>query len=294
MRITLFYDLRTNPRTEPSPPSVMLICGTDRSLPSVPRSKGCLTCVSRKTRCGPFYREPRASFDADNLVADGRRPTCRACENRKQACRGYRREEIVFLSEGWRALGVASGARSKIKKPDSTNGSALLSSNSPTLTCSEFDKTDVHLVFYLSPAIDRSHLHIAFFLASFGTQPFQALSSIGHLFRHYLPLVSSNVLDGHECSLSPSTPVVFAVDALAHSHFGTANADPVSVRRSFHSYGMALQSMSVRLTEMKRGDSDLHNISEEDWQHFAFFCLVMAFCEVCSTCSPLSPAARHC
>lgn len=235
MRITLSYDLGTSPRTEQSPPSVMLICGTDKSLPSVPRSKGCLTCVSRKTRCGPSNRGPRTSFDSDNIVADGRRPTCCACENRKQACGGYRREEVVFLSEGWRALGVASVARSKIKKPNSTNRSALRSSNSPTLTCSETDKTDADLVFYPSPAIDRSHLHIAFFLASF-----QALGSIGHLFRHYLPLVSSNVLDVHKGSLSPSTPVVFAVDALAHSHFGTANADPVSVRRS---YGMALQSM---------------------------------------------------
>lgn len=150
--------------------------------------------------------------------------------------------------------------------------------------------SDAGLVFYPSPAIDRSHLHIAFFQASFGTRPFQALGSIGHLFRHYLPLVSSNLLD----TSSPSTPVLFAVDALAYSHFGTANADSVSVQRSFVSYGMALQSMSVRLTEMKRADSDFHDISEEDWQHLAFFCLVMAFCEVCSSRPPLSPkAARH-
>jgi hypothetical protein len=266
----------------------MLICGTDRSLPSVPRSKGCLTCVSRKTRCGLSNREPHTSFDSDNLVTDGRRPTCRACEDRKQACGGYRREKVVFLSEGWRALGVASVARSKMKKPISTNRSALLSSDSSTFTCSDIDNTDADLVFYPGLAIDRSHLHIAFSLASFGTRPFQALGSISHLFRYYLPLISSNVLDGHKCSSSSSTPVVFAVDALAYSHFGTANADPMSVRRSFYSYGMALQFMSVRLTEMKRGDSGFHNISEEDWQHFAFFCLVMAFYEVCP-CRALSP-----
>lgn len=251
--------------------------GTNKSLSTVPRSKGCLTCVSRKKRCGLSNCKPRISFDSDNL-ADGRRPTCRSCENRKQVCGGYRREETVFLNEGWRAPGVASVARSKIKNSKSINRSELLRSESPTLRSS--DKTDV--VLFPNPTIDRSHLHINFFLASFGTRPFQALGSIGHLFRHYLPLVSSNLLGGYECSLSPSRPVVFAVDALAHSHFGTANADSVSVRRSFQSYGMALHSMSVRLTEMRRAGYDFHNITEEDWQHFAFFCLVMAFWEVCS------------
>lgn len=189
----------------------------------------------------------------------------------------------MFLSEGWRALGVASVARSKIKTPKNTNQPALLSSGFSTFTCCEADNTDADLVLCPSLTIDRSHLHIAFFLASFGTRPFQSLNAIGHLFRHYLHLVSSNVLDGSNRSLSPSTPVVFAVDALAYSYFGTANVDPVSVRRSFHSYGIALQSMSARLTEMKRVDSGFHDIAEDDWQHFAFFCLVMAFWEVCSS-----------
>lgn len=30
----------------------MPVCPIDASLPAVPRSKGCLTCVARKTRCG--------------------------------------------------------------------------------------------------------------------------------------------------------------------------------------------------------------------------------------------------
>ena len=245
----------------------MLACGTNRSLPSVPRSKGCLTCVSRKTRCGPSIRMLGTSFNSDKIIADGRRPTCRACENRKQTCGGYRRGRVVFLNEGWRTLGVASESR--------RNQSSPLTSEPPTL------ETDADSLFYSSLALDRSHLHIAYFLASFGTrpgEPSQALGSLGHLFRHYLPLVSSNTHDG---SFSPITPVVFAVDALACSYFGAANVDPVSVRQSFHSYGMALQSMSVRLTQMKRVDSSFHALSEEEWQHFAFFCLVMAFCEVC-------------
>lgn len=258
----------------------MSICGTGKSLPSVPRSKGCLTCVSRKTRCGPSICEPRAVlFDSNNCVADARRPTCRACENRKQVCGGYRRQEVVFLSEGWRAPGVASTARSKMKKPDS--------SGSGTLTCS---KTPTGPVFYTSPAIDRSHLHTAFFLASFGSRPFQAPAFIVDVFRHYFSLVSFNELDGPRNSSSSSTPVVFAVDALAQAHFGMANADAVSVRRSFHTYGMALHAMSVRLAELKRIDSEVYDISEEDWQHLAFFCLVMMFWEVCSIPLPEAPS----
>jgi hypothetical protein len=216
------------------------------------------------------YSHATHNFNSDKIIADGRRPTCRACDNRKQACGGYRRGGVVFLNEGWRTLGVASESR--------RNQSSPLTSDPPNL------ETDADSVFYSNPALDRSYLHIAYFLASFGTRPSQALGSLGHLFRHYLPLVSSNTHDG---SLSPSTPVVFAVDALACSYFGAANVDPVSVRRSFHSYGMALQSMSVRLTQMKRVDSSFHAISEEEWQHFAFFCLVMAFCEVCLTPSAI-------
>lgn len=176
---------------------------------------------------------------------------------------------------------MASAACNKTKKHNSTDRLTPLGSESTNSTYSGATESDAELVLYPNPAIDRSHLHTAFFLSSFGTRPFQALGSISHLFRHYLPLVPSNVSDGHKRSLSPSTPVVFAVDALAYSHFGTANSDPVSVRRSFRSYGMALQYMSAKLTEMKSEGSSLHNISEEDWQHFAFFCLVMAFCEVC-------------
>lgn len=154
--------------------------------------------------------------------------------------------------------------------------------------------TNTGLILCPNPTMDQSHLHIAFFLASFGTQPSQALGSIGHLFRHYLPLISSDLIDSHRCSLARSTPVVFAVHALAHSHFGMAHTNPVSVRQGFQSYGMAPKSMSAILAEMKRTDSDLHGISEEDWQYLAFFCLVMAFWGVCSRRSPkpspLSPA----
>lgn len=150
------------------------------------------------------------------------------------------------------------------------------------------------LVLYPNPAMGRSHLHIAYFLASFGTRPCQSLSALGDLFLYYLPMVSSDTShDRRECSsLSPTAPVVLAVDALAYCHFGTANADYVSVQRSFHIYGMALQCMSARLAEMTHAGSNFANISDEDWQHFAFFCLVMAFWEVCSPWLS-TPAAGH-
>lgn len=137
------------------------------------------------------------------------------------------------------------------------------------------------LVLCPSLPMDRTHLHIAYFMASFGTRPSQALGSLGSLFRHYLSLVSSSNSHQQSDYLSSATPVVFAVDALAYCHFGTANADSVSVRRSFHMYGIALQSMSAKLAEMNRAGSDLGHIADQDWQHFAFFCLVMAFWEVC-------------
>lgn len=169
--------------------------------------------------------------------------------------------------------------------------SALPTSKSPTFTtCSETpDASDdaTSLALYPSPAIDRTGPHIAYFLASFGTRPCQALGSLGHLFRYYLPMVSSNDLqEQSKWSLSsPTTPAVFALDALAYCHFGTANADSISVRRSLDMYGRALKSMSARLAEMKREGSDFYHMSDEDWQHFAFFCLIMAFWEVWSPSS---------
>ncbi|KAH8649253.1 hypothetical protein BX600DRAFT_517630 [Xylariales sp. PMI_506] len=238
----------------------MPICGADRALPAIPRSKGCITCVARKTRC------------------DGRRPTCRACENRKQVCRGYRRQDVVFLNEGWRAPGVASRVRGKPKKPGSENPAPCASgSDSPSPTSAG---PLAELVLYANPIVDRSHLHSAFFLASFGARQFQAPTFIIGVFRHYFSLASSNVLDDAKHSPSPSTPVVLAVNALAQGHFGTANADTVSVRQSFHSYSMALHVMSVRLSELKKLYSDFHDLPEEDWQHLAFFCLVMMFWEL--------------
>lgn len=128
--------------------------------------------------------------------------------------------------------------------------------------------------------LDRSHLHIAAFLNSFGSRPFQSLDSLGNLFRRYLPLVSSHIYSTHQLPFSTTTPVLLAVDALAYCHFGRANADPASVRRSFDAYGIAVQSMSATLARMEYATVSFGSMSEEDWGHVAFFCLVMAFWEV--------------
>ncbi|KAJ5287113.1 hypothetical protein N7478_002799 [Penicillium angulare] len=238
----------------------------EKALPTVPRSKGCLTCVTRKIRC------------------DGRKPTCYKCEKRKQECGGYRREEIIFLSEGWRPPGVKAKARIKTI-PDSANRLAQVSVLR-ALTGSE-NMSDP--VLYICPSIERSHLHIPFFLSSFGTQPFQA-PAIADVFHHYFCLISSNLRDGTTQTSSLRRPVIFAVDALAQGHFGAANTDPVSVQRSLQSYTMALGSMSTQLAQLKCVGPGLRDISEDNWQHLAFFCIVMMFWEILQTLSARQPS----
>ncbi|KAJ5087927.1 hypothetical protein N7456_011543 [Penicillium angulare] len=235
----------------------------EKTLPTVPRSKGCLSCVTRKIRC------------------DGRKPTCYKCEKRNQECGGYRREGVIFLSEGWRPPGVR--AKVRIKTPDSANNLAQVSIFR-ALTGSD---TMSDPVLYTCPSIERSHLHIPFFLSSFGTQPFQA-PAIADVFHHYFCLVSSNLRDDTTQSSSLRRPVIFAVNALAQGHFGAANTDPISVQRSLQSYTMALRSMSTQLAQLKCAGTGLRDISEDDWQHLAFFCMVMMFWELI-----MSPASRN-
>jgi len=112
-----------------------------------------------------------------------------------------------------------------------------------------------------------------------------------HLFRHYMSRLPSppSYDTGAAATVLPSTPVLFAVEALAQGHFGRVNADPVSTEQSFQNYGMALRAMSAQLAELSAADSGLKNLSEENWQHIAFFCIVMMFWEV-----GLIPQEPHC
>ncbi|KAI0847157.1 hypothetical protein F5Y00DRAFT_122026 [Daldinia vernicosa] len=236
----------------------MLTCGADPSLPSVPRSKGCLTCVSRKTRC------------------DGRRPTCRNCEERKQVCRGYRRRDIVFLSDGWRAPGVAASERKK-KLPARTEEYEPLESGtySPGVLIPHSDFCPQK-----GPNVDRRQLYIAFFLSEFGPAVLSGPHLIFDLFYYYASIPITQTYTDTIHYLSPSWPVVLAVHALAEARFGRANADLISTQQSVKIYGMALRSMSAKLTELHDADSGFRNLSEGDWQHLVFFCIVMACWEL--------------
>jgi len=241
----------------------MAICGTNRSLPTVPRSKGCLNCVARKTGCGLyglFGRSPLLTF------ADGRRPTCQACEKRGQTCRGYRRDNVVFLAEDWRALGVASTKPAKEHTPAHKCHDATRVTVSTSRTAS----------LPASPGITGSQLCIPFFLASFGKRPEQAPTYIGQLFEHYCALDEVDDNSSNDAPSSSAIPVTYAVHALARVFFGAAHGDRLSMRKSLDSYEKALRSMSRWMT--RKNLSCLH---EDDWQHLAFFCLVMAFCEAC-------------
>ncbi|CAH0026991.1 unnamed protein product [Clonostachys rhizophaga] len=238
--------------------------GTQKSLPAVPRSKGCLTCIARKKRC------------------DGRRPTCRACEDRKQVCQGYRREDIVFLNDGWRAPGVAAAnakkkSRSKSRSPETQQaGRGTLILQSAAASPSSLRR---------SPSIDRSQLHTSFFLAEFAEQLLPSSHFIADLFRSYFSISSSTSSDQQPLS----TSAVQAVDALAQGYFGRANGDLVSVKKSFDTYGVALRSMSTKIDELQAAHSGFHHLSEEEWQHMAFYCMVMAFWETLQALSSRRP-----
>ncbi|KAH8892648.1 hypothetical protein GQ53DRAFT_840960 [Thozetella sp. PMI_491] len=240
-------------------------CGTDKSLPSVPRSKGCLTCVARKTRC------------------DGRRPKCKACEDRKQACQGYRRQAFVFLSDGWRAPGVATGKRKNSApargKTPKLQGSGSRDTLSPD--------TAAGLVLCRGPAVDRSQLYIPFFLSEF-EEKFTGPKFFVPLFQYYFSFQPSGVSTDSGCGQTAITPAAFAVDALAQGHFGMTNTDQISIQQSFRHYGMALRAMSAQLGGILNPNSELPCLSEEQWQHFVFFCLVMAFWEL-----KMLPASRN-
>ncbi|VUC29148.1 unnamed protein product [Clonostachys rosea] len=238
--------------------------GTQKSLPAVPRSKGCLTCIARKKRC------------------DGRRPTCQACEDRKQVCQGYRREDIVFLNDGWRAPGVAAASakkksRSKSKSPETQEaGRGTLILQSTAVSPSPLQR---------SPSIDRSQLHTSFFLAEFAEHLLPSSHFIADLFRSYFSVSPSTSTEHQPLSNSAAQ----AVDALAQGYFGRANGDLDSVKKSFSTYGFALRSMSVKINELQAAHSGFHHLSEDEWQHMAFYCMVMAFWETLQALSSRRP-----
>jgi hypothetical protein len=134
------------------------------------------------------------------------------------------------------------------------------------------------------PSLQPSQIHVAFFLSSFGDRPFQSLDSMGKLFKQYLSLGCPSLNTLVIGNVSTSAPVNIAIDALALGHFGTTHAHQTSIRQSFQQYGFALRLMSSRLQQTNTANHASLTKSEDNWQHFAFFCLVMAFWEV--LCDP--------
>ncbi|CAG9985156.1 unnamed protein product [Clonostachys byssicola] len=132
---------------------------------------------------------------------------------------------------------------------------------------------------YRSPSIDRTQLSTAFFMTEFATRFLTTPHFMASLFRTYFSADSDGITNA-SASASLSTPAVLAVNALAQGHFGRAMGDAVSVQQSFHKYGLALKSMSSSISALGVGDLTLDGVCEESWQHFAFFCVVMAFWEL--------------
>ncbi|KAK4446707.1 hypothetical protein QBC34DRAFT_450696 [Podospora aff. communis PSN243] len=209
-------------------------------LRPVPRSKGCITCTMRKTRC------------------DGRRPACQACERRKQTCRGYRRGDFVFMNEGWMPPGVASSTDS----PASIHKQSSSTTETPALSLQQPLAPDPRLIY------------ASFFLSQFdrSKQPPQTLVMINTCQRYFgLLLDPSPFGDG-------SNPLPYAAEALVMNHFGKLNASPRLVQESISPYIKALRSMSSRLAQIQRVGID--SIEEEEIMQLVFACLYLAFWEL--------------
>lgn len=126
----------------------------------------------------------------------------------------------------------------------------------------------------------RWQLYTAFFLSEFGPDLLNGPHFVLDLFRYYLSFRPPDDFTVIKGCLSSSDPVVFSVHALAEARFGRINADSVSTQQSFNKYGMALRGMSTKLEELKYNDSEFKALTEDEWQHFAFFCIVMACWEL--------------
>lgn len=117
-------------------------------------------------------------------------------------------------------------------------------------------------------------------MTEFATKFITTPHFMASLFRIYFSVDSYATINAG-ASASLRTPAVLAVNALAQGHFGRAMGDAASVRQSFHIYGLALKSMTSSISALGFSSLTLDGVCEENWQHFAFFCVVMAFWEVC-------------
>ncbi|KAK0651143.1 hypothetical protein B0T16DRAFT_73566 [Cercophora newfieldiana] len=215
-------------------------------LRPVPRSKGCITCTSRKKRC------------------DGRRPTCQACERRKQVCRGYRRGDFVFMSEGWVAPGVASPVPVPVAK--SSDSKSQISKNTPTLPSISRPITS-----------DPRSVYASFFLSQFDTRQQRSELSMVMVenYRRYFGVLLEQSPCGNGNGINP---LPHAAEALVTNYFGKLNASPRLMHNSTVPYIKALKSMSARIAHIQR--IGIASINEEEVMQLIFTCLYLAFWEL--------------
>jgi hypothetical protein len=270
------------------------ICGAERKLPSVPRSTGCITCVSRKSRCGssivPSWNSPTILTPSLHLLhSDGRRPTCKTCEDRKQICRGYRRANFVFLNEGWKAPGVASlnpkARAAPREKPALRRGDRHSSRlKSPP----DHTQSSVALHEHASPlqvakplTQEPMAVYVCFFLSEFSVTMQPILDQLRRCFSRLINYAPSRTGgEDMECS-----PIIHSTAALVQGHFGKVKANQQIIHDNYYTYGRALRCMSRKLIQLQH--SSFESASEDDRMDMVLSCSMLALWEVCCSIFPI-------
>lgn len=258
------------------------------SLPSVPRSKGCINCVARKTRCGmstTVFSHVLAFLRTScppvlMLATDGRRPICRACEGRKQRCRGYRRDEFIFMSDGWRAPGVASQpANGPSRQPPRNEISPVHEDCRDDDARSNVRNRVRSLVPSRPLTPEPMAIYASFFLSQFTPNPPQAVLVMIQNCRRYLGQLLDRPSPGSpESNNAHPHPTTDAAEALVMTYFGRQHGSDLLIRESIRSYARALKSFSLKLDEVQ--SIGLVSVEEDEWIHLAFSCVFLTLWEV--------------
>lgn len=240
--------------------------------------------------------QPATGVDARASLADGRRPFCGACEGRKQRCRGYRRDEFVFMSDGWRAPGVSSrlandppGAATQRQRRRCTGGQGVpplpptsrqsrRNEMSPAHEdCRDDDASSIVPSRPLTP--EPMAICVSFFLSQFTPNPPRAVRVMIQNCRRYLgQLLDRPLPGGTESNIVHPHPATDAAEALVMTYFGRQHGSDLLIRESIRSYARALKSLSLKLDEVQ--SIGLVSVDEDEWRHLVFSCLFLTFWEV--------------
>lgn len=220
----------------------------------------------RRTRCPPVLI----------LATDGRRPICRACEGRKQRCRGYRRDEFIFMSDGWRAPGVASQPANASSRQSPRNEISPVHED-----CRDDDASSHALSFAPSRPLtpEPMAIYASFFLSQFTPNPPQAVLVMIQNCRRYLGQLLDRPSPGSpESNTARPHPTTDAAEALVTTYFGRQHGSDLLIRESIRSYGRALKSFSLKLDQVQ--SIGLVSVEEDEWIHLAFSCVFLTLWEV--------------